>query len=372
MRVSSSTATAALSGVFLVGVAIGVPPAPGAGSARSVVHVAAVAPGLPRVATCSDTAHPNRPGPDGQARPRLEGGIGVAMDTESGKIVGVDEGRRTWTFNVCTNTWKRRSHLPATPGSGDPMLMAYSSRRDRVFALAEGAFASYSVEKDRWTPFGRVNRVVARSFANSLFYDAGSRSLILFRGSNASVWAYKPATQRWRRIHASLPALEPRHWLDVALVTFDPGRRELIATHLGARATWNFDIASRRWTRHPGRPLNLPVGWAPSGGELAYDANADRALAFSDATLAAYNPGTHRWRYIRVPAGPMLQRPRPEALPRGSLARMGHTLVYDPVNKRVVLVGGAFRTKAWRPATDVVAYRLATNKWMKLVRSARR
>lgn len=257
------------------------------------------------------------------------------------------------------------------------MLMAYSSRRDRVFALAEGAVASYSVEKDRWTPFGRVNRVVARSVANSLFYDADSRSLILLRGDDASVWAYKPTTKRWNRIHPSMPALKPRHWLDYPLATFDPGRRELIATHLGRRATWTFDVAARRWTRHPGRPLDLPVGWAPSGGEVVYDAGADRALAFSDATLAAYNPSTHRWRYVRVPFGPMLQRPPGvDVLPIGSLARMGHTMVYDPVNKRVVLMGGAHRTddpdRIWRPATDVVAYKFATDKWMKLVRSARR
>ncbi len=143
---------------------------------------------------------------------------------------------------------------------------------------------------------------------------------------------------------------------------------------LGRRATWTFSLESRRWTRHASPPPALRVGWIPSGGELVFDGSADRVLAFSYGLLAAFDLDRGRWRRIDVPYGPLFAAPAvPGAGPTGALARTGAQMVYDPVNERVVVMGGSIHTRAaderaWQDATDVLAYRYATNRWRKLVR----
>ncbi|HEU4514938.1 MAG TPA: hypothetical protein VFR87_17640 [Nocardioidaceae bacterium] len=297
------------------------------------------------------------------------------MDTESGKIVAVEWDGSTWRFNVCTNTWRRGARLPVASFLASPQLV-YASGRDRILLYAGGAFAQYSVERDRWTGFGAVNKRVKRAGVYGVAYDRVSKRVLLL-GGQATVWSYSPVTKAWARLHKGNEALAPRQWLDWPLMTFDPTRRELIAFSIGRKATWTFSLETRRWTRHDSRPPELVVGWVRSGGELVFDVAADRALAYSYGLLAAFNPDRGRWRRIEVPYGPLFGAPaKPGGAPTGALARTHERMVYDPVNERVVMMGGEIRTRAtgertWQEATDVLAYKYATNRWRKLVRRLR-
>ena len=56
----------------------------------------------------------------------------------------------------------------------------------------------------------------------------------------------------------------------------------------------------------------------------------------------------------------------------GPLVRIGHTLVYDAVNKRVIMVGGSSRVgesneDMWQQLGDAWAFDLAENEWLRLV-----
>lgn len=368
MPIPRSTTALCLTGALLLGGSTAVRAGTTAASGREPQ----ASPAVMKVARCPAAATPNRPGPDAQPRPEFET---AAMDTESRKIVAVKNDGRTWTFDVCTNTWRRAARL-GLPTFMGTLQLVYASGRDRVLAYHDGAFAQYSVERDRWTGFGDVNRRVRRAGVYALAYDRPSRRVLVLGGA-ATVWSYSPAAKTWRRLHEGNKALAPRQWLDYPLMTYDPTRRDLIAFSLGRNATWTFGVETRRWTRHDSRPPELAVGWVASGGELVFDVAADRALAFSDGLLAAFNPDRGRWRRIDVPYGPLYGAPtEPGALGTGALARMHHRMVYDPVNRRVVVMGGEIRTTAadedmWQEATDVLSYKHATHRWRKLVRRLR-
>lgn len=320
-------------------------------------------------ATCPAGTTPDQPGPGDQARPVIEGNA-AAMDPVAHKLVMVNDEGPTWTFNVCTNRWRKVAPL-RFPGPERRLRAVYDSAADRVLVYNEGAFATYNVQKDTWTRFGKAFDAVKKAQGQDYaFYDPAADRVVVFTTQNAAVWSYAPSTRRWHKLDVGPRALRPHHWLDFSVVTLDPARRQLIAFRLDSKATWTFDLASLTWARHLGRTPALSVGWAPSGGEVAFDATADRALAFSDGKMFRYDPTAGTWTRARTRYGPLLHRGvDAESGPTGSLARMGHTLVYDPLNGRTVLLGGNYRTRSmWRSATEVLAYTVTTNTWSTLVR----
>jgi hypothetical protein len=321
--------------------------------------------------TCPAGSTPNQPGSRNEARPVIEGNA-AAMDPAAHKLVVVNDEGSTWTFNVCTNRWRTAAPL-RYPGVERRLRAVYDAASDRVLAYSDGAFATYDARKNSWTRFGPAKAAVRKSNGPEyVFYDAGSDRVIVYTTAKAAVWSYSPSAKAWQKLDDGLPALRPRNFVDIPVVTFDPVRRQLVALRLNARATWTFGLTSFTWVRHPGPTPALSVGWVPSGGEVAFDVTADRAVAFGDGRLYLYDPSAEAWTRVPVATGPRLHRPGPT----GSLARMGHTLVYDPVNARTVLLGGVQRhrtqsgdpDKVWPPATDVLAYTAATNAWTTLVR----
>ena len=79
--------------------------------------------------------------------------------------------------------------------------------------------------------------------------------------------------------------------------------------------------------------------------------------------LATYQTGTDHW--DTVPAG--------NGWPSsdwfsGPLTRTGASLVYDPVNQRILVYGGTWQTTKGKKRTgDVWAYDVPTNTWTELV-----
>ena len=363
MRIARAATTAGMAGLLAMTMWTG-PTAGAAYPARQAEPAAA----------CPAGTTPNQPGPDSQARPVIEGNA-AAMDPVAHKLVMVNDEGPTWTFNVCTNRWRKVARLHY-PGLERRLRAVYDSASGRVLAYSEGSFATYNVQKNTWTRFGTAKAAVKRSNGpDYVFYDAGADRVLVYTTGKAAVWSYAPSTKQWRKLTAGLAALQPRHFLDFPVVTFDPTRRQLIAFRLDAMATWTFDLTTVTWVRHPGHTPALSVGWAPSGGEVAFDATADRAVAFGVGKLYLYDPTAGTWTQVRIATGPLLHRPGPT----GSLARMSHTLVYDPVNGRTVLLGGVHRhrtqssdvDKIWPPATDVLAYTVATGTWTTLLRPTR-
>jgi hypothetical protein len=139
-----------------------------------------------------------------------------------------------------------------------------------------------------------------------------------------------------------------------------------VLTQLGWR-TWSFDPLAHAWTKKQAVLSGVNTGFIDSGREVTFDAAGGRTVFFSDGILATYDAGADAWKVVRSgpnwpPAGTI------DGSSTGPLARLYHSLIYDPVNERVVMLGGLARTeKGWQDPGDVWAYEMGTNSWIQLV-----
>jgi len=146
-------------------------------------------------ATCSAGADPNAPGPAGQDQPHT-GGDGVhagAFDTHAGRIVYVDTSYKTWTFDVCTNTWQAMNATGATNG-GLPGGMVYDIDSEVVVALGSGHVSVYDIDSNTWTwlPSDFLGSGVNQFAPSGGVYDPVSGLIVTTRITDevVDVWTY--------------------------------------------------------------------------------------------------------------------------------------------------------------------------------------
>lgn len=323
----------------------------------------------PTALGCPPGSAPGRTGPAKQARPdTLNSYLSVAMDADSRKIVALEtmEGlTRTWTLDVCTNTW-RMMRPPSEPAlSGVRIPIVYDLGTHLVVAISGQHVWTYSVEDNRWTPRPWSGGSSPSSFGQ-VTYDPSSRSVLARDPDSGDLWSYNVAANRWTSFDGSGP-INGDGYAD--LMTYDTAQRRLVLV-LMPYHSWTFQPTSGLWAEQAAPP-QLNTGWGPSGGELAYDESAQRIVLFSFGVLATYDAAQNRWANVPLPSS--LLDPLTKT---GPLARLGHTMVYDPVNKRIVILGTTVLTSAEnryteRGGDDVWAYEVASNTWTELVSSRR-
>ncbi len=92
--------------------------------------------------------------------------------------------------------------------------------------------------------------------------------------------------------------------------------------------TWTFDVCTNTW--HQMEPFGMPYeGWTGPAdrdvGELVYDIDSDRTIAFGPDFVSVYNANTNEWRQRSAPSGFDLEFGWP-----------GLGAVYDPVSGLVI------------------------------------
>ena len=112
-------------------------------------------------------------------------------------------------------------------------------------------------------------------------------------------------------------------------------------------------------------------GWAAtdSGTDATFDAAHRRTVIYSLGLLATYDVATHTWTTVpRIPPVSPAQQPDQPLVTPGPMTRSRHTLVYDLINKRVLMFGGiSVLSTGWRDNDDVSAHDLKTNTWTTIV-----
>jgi hypothetical protein len=329
-------------------------------------------PTIPQTFVCPADSAPDRPGPLNQARPSLSvGGAEMAFDPGSGHMVLVPwdvTSGATWTFDVCTNTWVRLSSLPQGMTEG-PQDLVYDAGSGLMVAFGrDGAVWTLDPDTGRWTErAGWTN-----GLRPQVVYDQASQRVIVRDLETSRMWTYDVRTGMAEPIDQGrlVPPVAIQGVGDIdlhhQLFTYDTSA-DTVVLYLGdgcvgcqrpGQRTWEFDLRSGTWSAEQTETPELNVGLEPSGNEFVYDEANDVSVLFSDGTVAVYNASENEWRELFGGRG----------LGNGPLQRLGFAMAYDPVNQRIVVTGGQYRTQdGWVPGDDVWAFDVATAEWLRLL-----
>ena len=367
--------------------------------------VAEVSPAEP-ARSCAGRGDPALPGNPVQARPATEPGrlIPAAMDPSAGRVVAIEmpattlQAVTTWTFDVCTNTWTVMA--PRTQPDDDMYQLVFDTAAGLTLAVPrwDGPIWTYSVVDDEWTrlpepeggPIG----------ASDVVYDPVRDQVLAWNDVDATLWSFRLDANRWRQIprFGSWPLVGGTGAVatNYTLMTFDTAidRVVLVALPLPGRpaATWLFDPATLRWSQGRAEAPFVLLGYGEMGTEATYDAATGDTVIFSAGRLTTYNgaadrwdvPSTASWAGISYDTSqpPIIvngRQERVDGLAIGPLARSGHTLVFDPLNERVIVVGGQSLEPdgptlaqsnpylMWASRGDTWAYDVRANEWTQLV-----
>jgi hypothetical protein len=294
----------------------------------------------------------------------------MAFDRRSGRIVLVADagnGAETWTFDVCTNTWTRM--YPDREPSGDSLFgqMVYDIDSDVTIAFDGARVWAYDLQLDAWTAKGPAPTADPR-FALRFYDPVGG--LVVATGDDGDpdtpgveLWSYEVETDTWTPVpQANRLAVEPREYAYDASVA-----RLVVYANAGEPAeasTWLFDLRTATWSATGAITPQFSYGWFGTQPVFAYDEAAERTVMLGQGHSAAYDASTDSWETLY--AAPATEEPgacgtRPEC-------RQMANLVYDALNERLVVFGGAVYTGClWETPDDAWALDVATNSWTLVV-----
>jgi len=308
---------------------------------------------LPPAATCPEGSNPDQLGPAEQDRPG-EGGP-MAFDRQSGRIVLLEDQPepRTWTFDVCTNTWERMDP-PVEPPTGVRKLV-YDEDSDLTVAL--GGIASgwaYDVETDTWSERGAPVSIDGVQAA----YDPMTGLVLVRNGWTGSMHSFDVETGRWEEVPQGAlvpPSTDgPMHG---QVMAYDPTIECLVLFvegHRGSPTTWLFDPRAGVWTETEAKTPTIEFVWGDlvNGSEIVFDEAASRVVVISGGERHSFDGSTLRW----------------NTEPIGMHRRIGVRLVYDAVNERLVLHGGrTWKGDRWQELRSVMAFEPFAGGWVELV-----
>jgi hypothetical protein len=298
----------------------------------------------------------------------------MAFDQQSGVIVAMLRATETWTFDVTANGWRRATDLPIRPTldssfsklAYDPVsdltiLTGVSESGPEPYALRVWA---YDVESDTWE--SRASPPAGSWVPFRLAADPDTGTIVAWRVSPPRMWSYTVAMDSWAPIDQN--GASPDR-LGVMLIAYDPSIKGFVAVSGPGwtRHTWMFKRRLGTWheidTLTP--LLNFAFGDLTTGLEMTFDAASGRVAMFSDGVLVEFDHQAGRW--IEV-YGEATWSGLSGDTGEGPLNRVGHTIVYDPSNARIVLYGGQARLpEGWATQDDMWAFHPATGQWQVLV-----
>lgn len=359
-RVLRLGAVAALAALVLgvSGVLLGGGPIPLLAPTPTPTVTEPTGPSLVPAVSCPSESDPGTPGPADQERPDLSSVLPMAVfDRDSGLVVVVNSlDGRVWTFDVCRNTWQRAATiLPALP-----FAAAYDPVADVVVLFGDPVMA-YDVDADQIVERG--SSPLHHDNAHVVYRTTTGEMIVRFDGP-ARLFSYDPATDAWQELDQ--PGHVPTGSAGADLLAFDRSVDRLILYRAiqETRETFEYDFAIPSWFRAQITTPQLDLVWGDLGRyEIAFDEANARTVVFSSGRVLAYDARAQRWEIV------FDSPPRYESTTADEPAHRGAvSLVYDPVNERLIALGGRRASVAgWFDADDVVAFDLATGEWIQLL-----
>ena len=323
----------------------------------------------PTAATCPEGTNPNAPGPIYQARPG-EGpwnNQAAVFDTHAGRIVFLDETGETWTFDVCTNTWRQMN--PTWAPYGDPNVfpirnvgeLVYDVDSDRTIAFGPNFVSVYDANTNTWTRQspGPNADLGFGSPGLGAVYDPVS-GLVLVVADDGELFGYDVETDQWTRIGNITEAREVTH--EGQTQTLGPPVLVGYVAEADRLAFLGFDGAP---FQDDGALINprtgdtAPLTDPPDGvrggfGSFSYATGGDTAYTYADG-VCRLDPVSFDW----------------DCSTGSQQEAMSSAMVYDPINSRVVVINNFCCT--WPGTTvsdDVWAVDFDTGEQIELLAKA--
>lgn len=322
------------------------------------------------VFVCPPESTPDRPGPVDQDRPaeQLLDFAGITFDRGLGRIILSAEGG-LWTFDVCTNTWRRMA--PAA----EQASLAYDVDSHMTVSLGASVWA---YDPDRDTRI-RMGDPPVGTWGPQPVYDPVSGLLFIFvfdpgrseiRPERSEMWTYDVDTDTWRQIdQRGVVPLSPASAPAAPLLAYDASADRIvlffgdecgegiIAQPCAGDRTFEFDPRSHTWSEAHTDSPDLQLGaWVAPRNLITYDEANERTVIFVRGTVATYDATADEWEIV-------FDARRAD---RSLLDRNHAPIVYDPVNERIVVIGGE---GGGEHGIDVWAFDLSTREWIQLLAS---
>lgn len=268
-----------------------------------------------------------------------------------------------WSYRPSSNSWARLSpsgriparfrHSAVWDPAREQMLVYGGSHGDPLTDLW-----SYRPRANAWNRLDPGGAYPPTHFLHAAVWDQTEDRMLVFGGYGGrrfdELWSYRPSEGSWKALR---PWGDPPPARGPHSAVWDPtGARVLVASgYSGGRPNdlWSYRPASNAWTQpgpspqHPRARQQHTAVWADDR-MLVYGGYLGGRDFLDD--LWSYRPATRSW-LLREGEGP-----RP-------LARSGHSAVWDPAGRRMLLFGGngpdGFLASLW-------SYHLETNSWRPL------
>ncbi|OGN88415.1 MAG: hypothetical protein A2X23_13485 [Chloroflexi bacterium GWC2_73_18] len=330
---------------------------------------------------CPPGSTPNTPGPADQARP--PGFSGMAFDRGAGRLVTV-WGTETWTFDICTNTWHQMhpSREPSTSLVGPLIYDVDSAVTIGVVGPDEnpGNMWAYDSGANTWTEYGPFAPFLHSSRESLRSYDPVSGRVMALGDDGdentlgLELWGYEVESDTWTPTQVEPLVIGPHY----EFFAYDASVNRLVAyartwgpanangDWLFETRTWLFDLRTGRWSGTEAvTPPYFNAGmWGLAPG-IAYDEAAKRTVMIGQGYSAAYDATADHWETLyETPSD------EPGTCGTGPECRQAQDIIYDAVNKRLVVYGGSVYASAelgWVDPDDILAYDTRTGAWTDLL-----
>jgi len=273
----------------------------------------------------------------------------MAFDRRAGRIVAVLSSlivdSETWTFDVCANAWTQM-HPNRQPPRSEWAQLVYDVDSDTTILVSYTAVWAYDLQGDTWTEMGPAPTINAVFLA----YDPVSGLVVVADNSDLKLmWSYEVESDTWTPIHQ---ANGPGY----AEFAYDASADRIVAYAFGAASvpeTWLLEFRTGTWTKSAAVTPGIVAGWGLPH-TIVYDEGAERTVILSNSGLAAYDATADRWQLI---VG-------------GDPGSVPDAMVYDSVNRRLVGPGPS-QPDVIGVQADFVAFDLTTHEWTVLLEPAK-
>lgn len=339
----------------------------------------------PEAAACPPGTDPSQPGPASQDRPK-PGSLGLlsaAFDHRTGQVIYVDGDAATWAFDVCTNTWANL-HPAGVPTGNISGGLIYDVDSDLIVALEADEIFVYDAAGNTWE--NRVNASASAGLVGPPYdpvsgligagpigaaYDPVSGLIVTssplsdIPSDDWLISAYDVDTDTWHDLGTVPLTRETPCCTGIDLLGYSAGLDRLILTTYidEQEATLLLDVRTGEMSTHitPTPIVNLAwPGRSYGQGETVYiEADSRVEDGRWNTVLCGFDPDEIAWNRCYS---------APEDFP-ALRYDMFNAIVGDPINDRLLLLGGTYNTFSSDPpgTNDVWAIDLGTGEWAEVL-----